>query len=161
MEVLFVCTGNICRSPMAEGLMRTMLIAQFGSRVHAHSAGVQAWDGRPAEPFAVQAAAELGASIEAHRARSIHPEMVESAALILVMEPFQHEIVSRVLTREHRKRVRLLGDFDPRRPRQIIDDPYGQSLDEYRNCARTIAACLKGVRKEIARFPVATCHDPA
>jgi protein-tyrosine-phosphatase len=137
---------------MAEGLLRAALPAAMRSGVGVHSAGVQAWDGRPAEPFAVQAAAELGASIERHCARSIHPEMVMSAALVLVMEPFQHDIVSRVLTRDERCKVRLLGDFVPQGPRTVIDDPYGQSLAAYRACARTIAGCLAGVQQELARL---------
>jgi len=160
MQVLFVCTGNICRSPMAEGLLRVILAPERMARVYVHSAGVQAWDGRPAEPFAVQAAGELGAAIEAHRARSIHPDMVENSALVLVMEPFQREIVTRVLAPEHHKRVQLLGEFDSRRPREVIDDPYGQSLGAYRACARTIARCLEGVRKEIVRQRAAVSHNP-
>jgi len=145
---------------MAEGLLRAALPAAMRSRVHVHSAGVQAWDGRPAEPYAVQAAAELGASIESHRARSIHPEMVERAALVLVMEPFQHDIVSRVLAHDARRRVRLLGDFVPRRPRAVIDDPYGQKLKAYRTCARIIAGCLAGVQQELIRLRTPDGNDP-
>ena len=60
MDILFVCTGNICRSPMAEGLFRYMLPPETREAVHVHSAGTHGLDGEPAAPFAVQAAAAMG-----------------------------------------------------------------------------------------------------
>lgn len=92
-EILTVCTGNICRSPLAEVLLRTRL-ETFGARVS--SAGTQGLDSVPMTPEAVRLADELGAAVdlaEAHRSRYLTPLELESPDLILAM------------SREHRRRV--------------------------------------------------------
>ncbi|MDX6254988.1 MAG: low molecular weight protein-tyrosine phosphatase [Frankiales bacterium] len=89
-ELLFVCTGNICRSPMAERLAAAALATRLGagaSRVLVHSAGTWGHEGSPMEPFALDTLARLGldgASSAAFRARELTTEMVQSADLVLV-----------------------------------------------------------------------------
>jgi protein-tyrosine phosphatase len=89
-ELLFVCTGNICRSPMAERLAAAALATRLGaeaSQVLVHSAGTWGHEGSPMEPFALDTLARLGvdhASSGAFRARELTAEMVESADLVLV-----------------------------------------------------------------------------
>lgn len=149
MEILFICTGNICRSPMAEGLLRRMLAARAVKGVAIRSAGTHAMDGRPAEPHAVAAARELGADISAHNARSLDREMVAGADLILVMEPWQAELVGRVLpAAEHEDKVRLLAAYGDMSA-TTVDDPYGGPLDAHRACARLMQACLTAVVEQI------------
>ena len=145
MNILMVCTGNICRSPLAEGLLRQMLKKRSGARVYIHSAGTHGLDGYPAASFATQAAAEMGVDISGHRARSLDPEMVRQANLILVMEPFHKEIIDRALAPEGREKVRLLADFEKPRRSDSIDDPYQQPLEDYRVCLARIKQCLEGV----------------
>jgi protein-tyrosine-phosphatase len=157
MEILFVCTGNICRSPMAEGLMAHMLAARSMGGFRVRSAGTVALDGRPAEPHAVVAARELGADIADHRARSLDPAMALQADLILVMEQGQAELIARVLpTDQQAQRLRLLGAYIPDRPSAEIDDPYGLPLDAYRSCARSIQQCLTAVLEQIGRMSIST-----
>ena len=154
MEILLICTGNICRSPMAEGLLRHMMGARAVGDVAIRSAGTHALDGRPAEPHAVDAARELGADISAHIARSLDPEMVARADLILVMEPWQAELIGRVLpAREHAQKVRLLATFGAAPGGTTVDDPYGQPLEAYRACGRFMQDCLTAVVDQIVGRP--------
>ena len=146
MNILVICTGNICRSPMAEGLLRQRIAQRSGgSTVRVHSAGTHGLDGEPATPHAVRAAAEMGVDITTHRARSLDREMVTRADLILVMEPFHGEIVERALPPGEREKVRLLGHFDAAGGSNTIADPYHQPLEAYRDCIGRLARCVEGV----------------
>ena len=152
MEILFVCTGNICRSPMAEGLLRHMLAVRSVRWVNVRSAGTHALDGRPAEPHAIAAAREMGADITAHRARSLDRDLVERADLIFVMEKEHADLIGRALPPARRAEVlHLLAAFGPVRDRSEVDDPYGKPLVAYRACIQFIQQCLTGVLYRIAR----------
>src|SRR5580698_10106143 len=81
--ILFLCTGNVCRSPMAEGLFRHAVRGRGEFRIV--SAGIGAVDGQPPTPHSVQAMKEIGLDISAQRSRALTTEMVRSADLILGM----------------------------------------------------------------------------
>lgn len=86
VAVLFVCTGNVCRSPIAEGMLRSLLEGRFGDAAPSvGSAGTAGWAGSPADPSSVVAAADLGVDISAHRARQLERHDVRHAAVILAM----------------------------------------------------------------------------
>ena len=84
-HILVVCVGNICRSPMAEALLKSALRGQEGITVE--SAGLGALGGQPASDYSIELMEERGVDIKDHRARQIHPDMVREADLVLVMEP--------------------------------------------------------------------------
>jgi protein-tyrosine phosphatase len=85
-RILIVCTGNICRSPIAEGLLKAELLQRFGDGApRVSSAGTAGWEGSPATPEGVDAAAELGVDISAHRARKVRGELLREADLIVCM----------------------------------------------------------------------------
>jgi low molecular weight protein-tyrosine phosphatase len=149
MDILMVCTGNICRSPMAEGLLRQMLPQDGAPTVRVHSAGTHGLDDQPAATFAIQAAAEMGIDISGHRARSLDRDMVSKADLILVMEPFHHEIIARAVPSHAREKLQLLADFEKPRQSDTIDDPYHHSLKVYRACIHRIQHCLEGVVRHL------------
>ncbi len=107
-RVLMVCTGNVCRSPMAEALLRARFAAR--GRGSVSSAGLSALVGRPAEPLAVELLAERGIDLSAHRARQLTPDMVAAAELVVVMEAAQQHELER-LAPAARGRVHRLGRF--------------------------------------------------
>src|SRR5262249_30226674 len=106
---LFVCYGNIMRSPMCEALMRRAVLGHPES-FNINSAGLNAVPGRRPHPWAVTAAAELGIRLEPHRARALTNEMVDNADLIFVMD-FQNRVD--ILSRFPRamEKLALLGAF--------------------------------------------------
>lgn len=86
VSILVVCTGNVCRSPIAEGLLRNALERRFGSGAPGvSSAGTQGWDGSPAMPESIEAAREREIDISGHVARRLSVRMVLDADLILAM----------------------------------------------------------------------------
>jgi protein-tyrosine phosphatase len=123
-RVLMICSGNVCRSPMAEGLLRARFRRRGAGAVA--SAGLHALEGRAADPHAVSVLAERGIDITSHRARQVTPELLASFDLVLVMEEAQrHELEA--LSRAARGRVHLVGRFggfevaDPhRQPREAF-----------------------------------------
>jgi protein-tyrosine phosphatase len=84
--ILVVCTGNICRSPMAEGFLRAALAERLGNAAPVvTSAGTSGWDGSGATEESIRAAEEHGVDIGMHLARRLVPRMVEDADLVLCM----------------------------------------------------------------------------
>ncbi len=124
-NVLIVCVGNICRSPMAEGLLRARFVGHRRARIE--SAGLAALEGRPADPIAVELLAERGIDISAHRARQLIPELLADFELVLVMEE-EHRRRIEELSRAARGRVHRIGRYggfdvaDPfRKPRAAFE----------------------------------------
>lgn len=93
--ILVVCTGNVCRSPIAEGSLRVALRARLGSSApDVASAGTAGWEGWVADPGSVEAAAELGIDLSGHRARGLDPREVSAAALTVTMSRSQRAQVA-------------------------------------------------------------------
>ncbi len=138
-KLIFVCTGNTCRSPMAEGLLKAMLPDDSGWEIS--SAGVCAANGFPASPNAVEAMCELDIDISDHRSRLLTPEMVKEADLLVTMTRDHHDAIV-ALDRESGSKVFLLKSFGVSKCAADIFDPVGQSLDVYRRVRDEIDAAL-------------------
>lgn len=141
-HLLFVCVGNICRSPAAEYLMRARIAhgmsqnrEDVGTKraMTIESAGLSAVVGHPADETIQNLVSERGVEMEAHRARQLDSSMVTRAGLVLVMEGWQREEVSRLVPSARGKTLTLghWGEFD-------IDDPYRGSPQQYRQAIELI-----------------------
>jgi RpiB/LacA/LacB family sugar-phosphate isomerase len=147
--ILFVCTGNICRSPMAEGLFRH-LTGRMGGRYRALSAGVGAIDGMPPSSHAVQALKALGVDISRQRSRALTAELVREADLIFGMTHGHTNAVSLMYPMAAEKTF-LLREFDDTLEsfEKDIADPIGGSLDVYLRCRDEIEQGIFSMLKHL------------
>jgi RpiB/LacA/LacB family sugar-phosphate isomerase len=140
--ILCVCTGNICRSPMAEVLLRHRLGP--ASRWVVKSAGVAAPNGQPASAEAVQALAEWKLDASGHRSQSLSRRLVDEATVVLVMTAAHGQAVVSQFP-EARGKVRLLTSFGTARHPEGIPDPIGLSQDVYRHTRDRIESAVADV----------------
>ena len=127
-KVLVVCTGNTCRSPMAEGWLKAKLA---GKGWTAESAGVAAWGGQPASEEAVEAMREIGIDMAGHRSQGLTRERVAEASVVLAMtEGHRSEILRRFP--EAKDKTFLVHGFGLGEVRDVAD-PVGLPLDAYRH----------------------------
>ena len=128
MNILYVCLGNICRSPMAEFMLRDAVAGRqslSGQPIVVHGAGVAAEAGSPATREVREVLAEAGIAGEDHVARQLTDEMLEQADLVLVATEDVRRRVLRYASADASKVQLMLGDQD-------LSDPWGMPLDDYR-----------------------------
>jgi tRNA threonylcarbamoyl adenosine modification protein (Sua5/YciO/YrdC/YwlC family) len=161
LMVLFVCTGNTCRSPMAEALFRTLAAERLGCRpdeleqhgVIIASAGLAAWGGGPASEHAVEVVAASGGDLSAHESQPVTEALVRQADVILTMTA-AHRNALLAQFPEAGGRVTMLAP-----DRRDVIDPIGGTVETYRKCARQIEAHLAARMDTLSReFPPALGH---
>jgi protein-tyrosine-phosphatase len=148
-RILLVCTGNICRSPLAEALVRRSLQERGVTDVTVLSAGTGAWDGAPASEGAYLVGLERGLDLSGHRARLLTRELVESADLILTMARHHR---ARVDELGGEGRVFVLGEYAGREGDEAeVSDPFGGNLDVYRHTCAEIETLASAVVERLVK----------
>lgn len=147
LSVLFVCSGNTCRSPLAEGMAR-QLVGARGLDVVVGSAGTSAWEGSPASDGSILVGLERALDLSLHRARPLTRGLVSEAGLVLGMAT-QH--VERALELGGTGKTYLLTDYARQQPTgRSIGDPFGGAVDGYRRMADELAAELALIVERLA-----------
>lgn len=139
-QLLFVCTGNTCRSPMAAGMMAALLAEQGREDVVCVSAGTAAFSGDPPSENAVRVMQEKGIDISAHRARRISYELLGETDVIYCMSGSHRDALCAAAPFAAPK-IRLISPMG-------ISDPYGGSMDRYRRARDQIEAALRRLIEE-------------
>ncbi|OPX17735.1 threonylcarbamoyl-AMP synthase [candidate division WOR-3 bacterium 4484_100] len=146
-NVLFVCTGNTCRSPMASGILKTLIEPQY---CEVDSAGTSAVSGLPPARFAMDVVKEYGGSIEEHRTKYLTYELIARADLILVMEMKHYDAVLE-LSSKARTKTFLLREYKRGTGKKEVPDPVGRDRSAYEEVARIMLPILKRVAQDIER----------
>lgn len=137
MRVLFVCTGNTCRSPLAEATARKLAADRGLEDVTFVSAGTGAFSGAAASDGAILVGLERGLDLSSHRSRPLTPELVLESDLILALS--EHHVDSAVAMGGSGKTF-LLDDFaSVGRTSHPVSDPFGQGIEAYRESAEDIS----------------------
>ncbi len=144
-KILFVCTGNTCRSPMAEALLKYKSEA-----VHVKSAGLFAYEGCPANEHAIEALKEKGISCD-HRSRQVNGELLRWADLVLTMtEGHKQTLLSQFP--EHDKKIHTFKRYiNIDDDSADIVDPFGGSLDTYRETLAELEALIDQLIEKIEK----------
>ena len=152
IKFLFVCTGNTCRSPMAEGIFRKYLaeklqcnvddLGKMGYKIS--SAGIIGSVGYPASPEAVVACAAMGVDIKAHRSKALSRELIEESDIVFAMERIHRDRVIALDSKASEKCWLLAGNTG-------VPDPIGHPQEFYNNCAKLIE---RFVQKRIGELEI-------
>ena len=150
-KVLFVCTGNICRSPFAEGLFTRLVVTEGVKDISADSAGILALPGNSATHMAQRVAAEYHVELGGHKAKSVSKDLIAGSDLILVMEKSQENSLMSLFPEASGKTllIRHFARFGSRR--RGIADPYGLAYEAYRFCFLDIEDAVTGLVEFLSR----------
>ena len=152
--ILFVCSGNSCRSPMAAGLLQKKLYPKFGSQIKVHSAGTLGIEQNPATINAIAVAKEKGVDISDHLSAGVKKTNIAEADIIFVMEKHHKEYLDRYFPK-YRENVFLLKTFAAGndKPKNVsIVDPVGQSIKVYRKIINQIEKELNRILPQLQKL---------
>ena len=136
-HILFVCKGNLCRSPVAEGVLKNEISRMKMKRLTTRSAGLIEIDHRLVVEELFRVAEEFGVSLKDHTSAVLTKKMMEAASLVFVMEDYQKgEVIEKFP--EHKDKVFILSLFDHESNGVNINDPLGTTDYQYRYCFNRI-----------------------
>ena len=140
-RILFICTGNTCRSPMAECMMRALLASRGKTNIHVLSAGTYALSGAPASTGAQRAMQRRGLSLAGHKSCAVTGVLLETCDLIVGLT--QNHIAQLRMMYPHCATPMLCFDDPP------VSDPYGCDDDAYEQAARDIQRQLPALLQQL------------
>ncbi len=149
MLIVFICTGNICRSAMAEAIARQIITKQ-GLDVKVSSMGVEGLVDSSADDNAIAALAEIEIDFTAHRARYLVSQELSDAELILCMDRYHLSFIKGMFPQLAYKCFLLTDYPKPKWWKKDITDPYRQGLDKFRKSRDIISANVTRILAEIA-----------
>jgi protein-tyrosine-phosphatase len=156
---LFICYGNIMRSPMAEKMLKRALEKRGLESVRVTSAGIHASPGSEAHPRAAVAARELGLPLDDHRSQLLTPQMVEESDAIFAMD-FQNKAELLARFPEAKDKIFMLGAYADAPVRYCeIPDPFFGDQDETRRCYRVLQTCIDHLAESL--WPGQQAEQPA
>lgn len=156
---LFVCKGNICRSPFSEHLMRSLLSANGRRQIQCRSAGLEVTRSLPSPEEAVLAAKDFDVFLGDHRSKRFEVSMLQSFSMIFVMEAGQLKVLRKAYPAFKDKFFLLplfehnFGKTSRGYLRYNLEDPYGRALEDFQACYHRIQKCLEGVFRELSISP--------
>jgi len=151
IKVLFVCMGNICRSPTAEGVF-TQLVQQAGlsKQIQIDSAGTHDYNiGNPPDLRSQQAAHQRGIDLSKQRARQVRVADLLEFDYVLAMDKYNYQILDSNCPLEHEHKLHLLLDFAPELSTQEVPDPYKGGDNGFEQVLDLIETACKGLLNEI------------
>lgn len=151
MKILFVCTGNICRSAMAHHYMQKKVNdLNIAEEYIIESAGTNAYTGESATDFAIQAMKKYNADLSKHRSTYIEEVDVRQSDLIICMTvSHKKRVLSKYPNVENK--VYTLKEYIGEKEYLDIDDPWGFGIDVYTSCAKEIVYCVDKLIEKILR----------
>lgn len=148
MKILFICTGNTCRSPMAEGILNH-IATEKKINISSKSAGIYAFDGDNVSPNAVKVLSNIGIDIKDKKSMQVHKDLVEEADLILTMSnSHKKQLIMRFPFAVNK--VFLLNEYAFKNIKDI-EDPYGRGELDYKEACDEIYRAVEKIVNKIRR----------
>jgi protein-tyrosine-phosphatase len=145
-KILFICTGNLCRSAFADFFMKTLTTEN--SPLFIDSAGIYAGNGRQPPEDAVIVGQEFRVDLKNHKAKLLTSEMIKNFDTLIIMEELHLSFILAIVPEVSLNKIHYLGSFSDNSQKEIAD-PYGLGLQVYRQCFGKIAECVSNFYNKI------------